>query len=123
MESTRQTWNDARMDEFAERTEENFREARRETHQIHADLHTEIQDVKTELKGDIQELRVEMNGRFAKLEGTFNRASTSCSERWRPASSAPSSATSSAEGRAKGNPRRGAPTRLTLADQPKGTEE
>jgi hypothetical protein len=62
MESTRQTWNDERMDEFAERTEENFKEVR-----------GEIRGVRRELKGDIHDLRVEMNERFAKLEGTFNR--------------------------------------------------
>jgi hypothetical protein len=51
MESTRSTWNDERMDEFAERTEENFREVR----------------------GEARELRHEMNGRFTKLEGKFDR--------------------------------------------------
>jgi len=43
------------MDEFANRTEENFREVRKE-----------IRDTRTELRG-------EMNGRFEKLESTFNR--------------------------------------------------
>jgi hypothetical protein len=62
MESTRQTWNDERMDEFAERTEENFKEVR-----------GEIQEVRAELRGDIRELRGEMNGRFAKLEEKFDR--------------------------------------------------
>jgi hypothetical protein len=54
MQSTRNTWNDARMDEFAERTEENFKE------------------LKTELKGDVRDLRGEMNERFAGLEQRFN---------------------------------------------------
>lgn len=66
MESTRTTWNDQRMDEFAERTEENFREVRNE-------LHDEVKGLRTELKGDIKELRVEMNGRFASLEGKIDR--------------------------------------------------
>lgn len=55
MESQRQTWNDARMDEFAERTDENFREVRAE--------------IRTEVAG----LRSEMNHRFATLEGSINR--------------------------------------------------
>ncbi len=50
MEPTRQAWNDARMDEFAERTEENFKEVR-----------AEIMGVETGLRG-------EMNQRFAGLE-------------------------------------------------------
>jgi hypothetical protein len=50
MESTRSTWNDERMDEFAERTEGNFREVR-----------TEIRD-----------LRGEMNGRFGRMERRFD---------------------------------------------------
>jgi hypothetical protein len=87
MESTRPTWNDQRMDEFAERTEQNFREvradiratrteARTELHDeirgIKSELREEIKDVKTELKGDIQELRVEINGRFAGIERRFD---------------------------------------------------
>ena len=44
-------WSDARLDEFAARTEDNFKEVRTE----------------------IREVRSEMNGRFAKLESTFNR--------------------------------------------------
>jgi hypothetical protein len=48
-------WTDARMDEFANRTEENFREVRREIRQVETGL------------------RCEMNERFAKLEATFNR--------------------------------------------------
>ncbi len=43
MEPTRQTWNDERMDEFAVRTEQNFRD-----------------------------LRAEMNQRFAGIEQRFN---------------------------------------------------
>lgn len=76
MEPTRRTWNDQRMDEFAERTEENFREVRRElrdeTTGIRTELKAEIQGVRTELKSEIQGLRVEMNGRFAGIEQRFN---------------------------------------------------
>jgi hypothetical protein len=83
MESTRHTWNDARMDEFAERTESNFAEVRAEIrdartelrgeiHDTKTELRGEIKGVRTELKGDIQELRVEMNGRFAGLERRFD---------------------------------------------------
>jgi hypothetical protein len=54
MESTKHAWTDERMDEFAERTEENFREVRRE-----------IRDTRSEL-------RAEMNGRFAGIEQRFN---------------------------------------------------
>jgi hypothetical protein len=61
MESTRQTWNDERMDEFAGRTEENFKDVRRE-----------IRGVRTELKGEIRDLRTEMNGRFARIERRFD---------------------------------------------------
>jgi hypothetical protein len=61
MESTRQAWNDERMDEFAERTEENFKEVR-----------CEIRGVRTELKGEIRDLRTEMNGRFARVERRFD---------------------------------------------------
>lgn len=43
------------MDEFAERTEENFREVRKE-----------VRDTRTEL-------REEMNGRFASLEAKIDR--------------------------------------------------
>jgi hypothetical protein len=53
--ATRQAWNDERMDEFAQRTEENFRE------------------VRAEVKGEVQGLRTEMNGRFASLEASINR--------------------------------------------------
>ncbi len=56
MEPTaRQTWNDERMDEFAQRTEENFRE------------------VRAEVKDEVQGLRTEMNGRFAALEAKLDR--------------------------------------------------
>jgi hypothetical protein len=51
MEAGRQSWNDERMDEFASRTEENFKE------------------VRTEMQG----LRTEMNGRFASLEAKLDR--------------------------------------------------
>jgi hypothetical protein len=67
------------MDEFAERTEENFKDVRREvgelrgeTRNTRTELRGEIQDVKTELKGDIRELRVEMNECFAGLERRFD---------------------------------------------------
>jgi hypothetical protein len=53
--ATRQAWNDERMDEFAQRTEENFRE------------------VRAEIKGEVQDLRGEMNGRFATLEAKLDR--------------------------------------------------
>jgi hypothetical protein len=55
MESSRQTWSDARMDEFAQRTEENFRA------------------VRTEIKSETQGLRTEMNERFALLEAKLDR--------------------------------------------------
>jgi hypothetical protein len=65
MEPGRQSWNDERMDEFAERTEENFKEVRRE-----------IRDTRTVLRGELQTeirgLRTEMNGRFAGIEQRFN---------------------------------------------------
>jgi hypothetical protein len=54
MESTRQRWNDERMDEFAARTEENFKE------------------VRTEIKDEVRGLRIEMNERFAGIEQRFN---------------------------------------------------
>jgi hypothetical protein len=79
VESARHTWNDERMDEFAERTEENFREVRREVREVRG----EIRDTRTELRDDIQRgdaglrdeilaLRVEMNERFAGLERRFD---------------------------------------------------
>ena len=43
------------MDEFAQRTEENFRE------------------VRAEIKNEVGGLRAEMNGRFASLEASINR--------------------------------------------------
>jgi hypothetical protein len=55
MEATRSRWTDERMDEFAERTEENFRE------------------VRSEIRGVETGLRSEMNTRFAKLEDKMNR--------------------------------------------------
>jgi hypothetical protein len=55
MESTRQAWNDERMEEFAERTEENFKE------------------VRAEIKDEVRGLRAEMNGRFARLESKIDR--------------------------------------------------
>lgn len=54
VESTRSTWNDARMDEFAERTEQNFRE------------------VRAEIRSETQGLRAEMNERFAGIERRFD---------------------------------------------------
>lgn len=53
------------MDEFADRTEENFREVRKEIREVR----TELRD---ELQGEIRGLRVEMNGRFAGIEQRFN---------------------------------------------------
>jgi hypothetical protein len=55
MESTRQSWNDERMDEFAVRTEENFKE------------------VRTEIKDEVRGLRTEMNGRFVSLEAKIDQ--------------------------------------------------
>lgn len=55
MEPPLQRWNDERMDEFAERTEQNFRE------------------VRAEIKSETQSLRAEMNERFALLEGKLDR--------------------------------------------------
>jgi hypothetical protein len=54
VESTKHAWTNERMDEFAERTEENFKEVRRE-----------IRDTRSEL-------RAEMNERFAGIEQRFN---------------------------------------------------
>jgi hypothetical protein len=51
----RQAWTDERMDEFAQRTEENFRE------------------VRTEIKDEVQGLRMEMIGRFVSLEAKIDR--------------------------------------------------
>lgn len=55
MESTRHAWNDARMDEFAERTEANFN------------------GVRAEIKDEVRGLRAEMNGHFASLESKIDR--------------------------------------------------
>jgi hypothetical protein len=55
MESTRQKWNDERMDEFAARTEENFKQ------------------VRAEVKDEVGGLRTEMNMRFASLEAKIDR--------------------------------------------------
>lgn len=55
MESTRQSWNDERMDEFASRTEESFKE------------------VRAEIKDEVRGLRTEMNGRFATLEAKIDQ--------------------------------------------------
>jgi hypothetical protein len=54
MEPTRTTWSDERMDEFAERTEQNFRE------------------VRAEIRSETQGLRTEMNERFAGIERRFD---------------------------------------------------
>jgi len=54
MESGQATWNDQRMDEFANRTEENFREVRKEIREVEIGL------------------RTEMNARFAGIEQRFN---------------------------------------------------
>jgi hypothetical protein len=54
MASTRQTWNDERMDEFAARTEESFK------------------DLRAEIKGEVRGLRTEMNERFTGIEQRFN---------------------------------------------------
>jgi ribosome recycling factor len=62
MDARRQSWTDERMDdfarhteEFAERTEENFKEVRRE------------------IKSEVGGLRTEMNDRFALLEAKLDR--------------------------------------------------
>jgi hypothetical protein len=60
------------MDEFAERTQESFREGRTEVRATRNELRDEIKEVKAELRGDIQELRVEMNGRFVGIERRFD---------------------------------------------------
>jgi len=51
MESTKRAWNDERMDEFATRTDESFKDVR----------------------GEIREVRAEMNGRFATLEAKIEQ--------------------------------------------------
>jgi len=55
MESTKRAWTDERMDEFAARTEENFKE------------------VRTEIKDEVRGLRTEMNGRFASVEAKIEQ--------------------------------------------------
>jgi hypothetical protein len=60
--ATRQTWNDERMDEFAQRTEKNFKEVR-----------GEFGTVREEIKSEVGGLRAEMNSRFAHLEASINR--------------------------------------------------
>lgn len=62
MEAARSEWNDGRMDEFAERTEENFREVRQE-----------IRQVETGLRAVESGLRAEMDERFANLEGKIEQ--------------------------------------------------
>jgi hypothetical protein len=52
--TTRQAWSDERMDEFAQRTEENFKE------------------VRAEIKSETQGLRTEMNERFNGIERRFD---------------------------------------------------
>jgi len=54
MDETRGEWNDARLDEFAQRTDENFRE------------------VRNEIREEVGGLRDEMNARFAGIEQRFN---------------------------------------------------
>jgi chromosome segregation ATPase len=61
----RQTWSDERMDEFAERTEQNFREIRQEIREARTELGGEISGIETNL-------RTEMNGRFSGIEQRFN---------------------------------------------------
>jgi hypothetical protein len=56
MEATRSKWTDERMDEFAQRTEESFK------------------DVRAELKSEIGGLRGEMNQRFVRLEDKMDRS-------------------------------------------------
>jgi hypothetical protein len=55
MEATRSRWTDERMDEFAQRTDESFK------------------DVRAELRSEIGGLRGEMNQRFARLEDKIDR--------------------------------------------------
>jgi hypothetical protein len=55
MEATRSKWTDERMDEFAQRTDESFK------------------DVRAELRSEIGGLRGEMNQRFARLEDKIDR--------------------------------------------------
>jgi hypothetical protein len=55
MEATRSKWTDERMDEFAQRTDDSFK------------------DVRAELRSEIGGLRGEMNQRFARLEDKIDR--------------------------------------------------
>jgi hypothetical protein len=55
MEATRSKWTDERMDEFAQRTDESFK------------------DVRAELRSEIGGLQGEMNQRFARLEDKIDR--------------------------------------------------
>lgn len=64
LEATRPAWSDQRLDDFARRTEENFREMR-----------GEIRDLRSEILGTEQNLRREANRHFAKLEGRTDRRS------------------------------------------------
>jgi hypothetical protein len=50
------------MDDFAQRTEENFKEVR-----------AEFGKVRAEIKSEVGGLRDEMNGRFASLEAKLDR--------------------------------------------------
>lgn len=56
MQATEPTWTDQRMDEFAERTEENFREVRVEIRDVRSDLRAEIHQSRSELRAEIQQL-------------------------------------------------------------------
>jgi hypothetical protein len=62
MQSTRQSWNDERMDEFAARTEE-FATRTEEN----------FKEVRVEIKDEVRGLRTEMNGRFASLEAKIDQ--------------------------------------------------
>jgi hypothetical protein len=55
MEEKTGAWNDARLDEFARRTDENFRE------------------VRSEIREEVGGLRGEMNERFASLEAKIDQ--------------------------------------------------
>src|ERR1700742_3846184 len=94
MQATEPTWTDQRMDEFAERTEENFREVRVEIRDVRGDLRkeidgtrndlrkeidrtrndlrTEIREVETGLKGEFKILRAEMNTRLNGIDRKFD---------------------------------------------------
>jgi hypothetical protein len=72
MESTKRAWSDERMDEFAERTEENFKEVRWEIRASRTELRGDVRNVDAELKKEMITLRGEMNERFAGIEQRFN---------------------------------------------------